>query len=55
MHIALDDDTSKGAEEEACPGYQMVLAQPPISTKKYIIDINTAMVCLIVFGTSPIT
>ena len=32
MHIALDDDTSKGAEEEASPGYQIVLAPPPIRT-----------------------
>ena len=39
MQKAFDDKSSKGAEEEACPGYQIV--QPLIRTKKYIIGIKS--------------
>ena len=39
MQKAFDDNSSKGAEEEACPGYQ--IAPPLIRTKKYIIGIQS--------------
>ena len=40
MQKAFDDNTSKGAEEEACPGFQIV-PPPPIRSKKNIIGIES--------------